>query len=178
MQDSEEYGTIRTVARLTGVPERTLRRWATQGKVPTIEGEAGQLIRVADAVAAAQRHGRPTYRQVPPVAEPRPGGGHTSLTPHSGAESAAADTAGHFLARIEQHYHEQLTQLEQSHTSELERLEALYRARLSDKDTLIEELRRRAESAEQMNRAGQEEETEEPLELRPWWDPRAWFHSS
>ena len=43
-----EYVAIEAAGHLTGVPARTLRRWATDGKVSAIRGSRGRLVRLAD----------------------------------------------------------------------------------------------------------------------------------
>src|SRR3954470_14794557 len=43
-----EYVAIEVAGRLTGVPARTLRRWAEAGKVPVVAGRRKRLVRLDD----------------------------------------------------------------------------------------------------------------------------------
>jgi DNA-binding transcriptional MerR regulator len=43
-----EYVAIEVAGRLTGVPARTLRRWAEAGKVPVVAGQRKRLVRLDD----------------------------------------------------------------------------------------------------------------------------------
>jgi DNA-binding transcriptional MerR regulator len=43
-----EYVAIEDAGRLTGVPARTLRRWAEAGKVPVVAGQRKRLVRLED----------------------------------------------------------------------------------------------------------------------------------
>ena len=43
-----EYVPIEVASRLTGVPARTLRRWAEAGKVPVVAGPQKRLVRLED----------------------------------------------------------------------------------------------------------------------------------
>src|SRR5215210_1791393 len=43
-----EYVAIEVAGRLTGVPARTLRRWAEAGKVPVVAGQRKRLVRLED----------------------------------------------------------------------------------------------------------------------------------
>ena len=43
-----EYVAIEVAGRVTGVPARTLRRWAEAGKVPVMAGQRKRLVRLAD----------------------------------------------------------------------------------------------------------------------------------
>ena len=43
-----EYVAIEVAGRLTGVPARTLRRWAEAGKVPVVAGQWKRLVRLED----------------------------------------------------------------------------------------------------------------------------------
>jgi DNA-binding transcriptional MerR regulator len=43
-----EYVAIEVAGQLTGVPARTLRRWAEAGKVPVVAGQRKRLIRLED----------------------------------------------------------------------------------------------------------------------------------
>jgi DNA-binding transcriptional MerR regulator len=43
-----EYVAIEAAGRLTGVPARTLRRWAEAGKVPVVAGQRKRLVRLED----------------------------------------------------------------------------------------------------------------------------------
>src|SRR3712207_6717046 len=43
-----EYVAIEHAGRLTGVPARTLRRWAEAGKVPVVAGQRKRLVRLED----------------------------------------------------------------------------------------------------------------------------------
>ena len=43
-----EYVAIEYAGRVTGVPARTLRRWAEAGKVPVIAGQRKRLVRLED----------------------------------------------------------------------------------------------------------------------------------
>jgi hypothetical protein len=54
-----EYVAIEYAGQVTGVPARTLRRWAEAGKVPVIAGQRGRLIRLEDVrkLATMTGHG-------------------------------------------------------------------------------------------------------------------------
>jgi hypothetical protein len=43
-----EYVAIEDAGRVTGVPARTLRRWAEAGKVPVVAGQRKRLVRLED----------------------------------------------------------------------------------------------------------------------------------
>lgn len=56
-----EYVAIEYAGQVTGVPARTLRRWAEAGKVPVVSGQGKRLVRLDDVRRLAEVTGhRPT----------------------------------------------------------------------------------------------------------------------
>jgi DNA-binding transcriptional MerR regulator len=64
--DAPEYVAIESAAHVTGVPARTLRRWAAAGRVPVVTGQGKRLVRLDDTRRLAEATGhRPAVAGVP-----------------------------------------------------------------------------------------------------------------
>jgi DNA-binding transcriptional MerR regulator len=72
-----EYVAIEYAGRVTGVPARTLRRWAETGKIPVVAGQRKRLVRLDDVQRLAAMTG------------------HTEAAPH-----IAAGYAGQLSGRV------------------------------------------------------------------------------
>jgi hypothetical protein len=58
MTEAHEYMSIADAARLLSISARTLRYWATTGKLPTIQGDRGRLVRLDDVRKVVTHAGR------------------------------------------------------------------------------------------------------------------------
>ncbi len=56
----DEYVTVAAASHLTGVTERTLRRWITGRKLPAVDGNHKKLVRVGDVRELMAASGRPS----------------------------------------------------------------------------------------------------------------------
>ena len=146
--DEGDYLAVHLAAQLAGVSERTLRHWIKRGKVPSIAGNRGALVRLADVRGVADLAGmtRQESATLPSDSDER------DLAVHL-AESGRQETA------LEAPREDQTQAL-------LAVIEAAYDGQLAAKDALIAELRRRAEVAEE--RAAHLERTVR-RQQRPWW---------
>ncbi len=146
--DEGDYLAVHLAAQLAGVSERTLRHWIKRGKVPSIAGNRGALVRLADVRGVADLAGmtRQESATLPSDSDER------DLAVHL-AESGRQETA------LEAPREDQTQAL-------LAVIEAAYDGQLAAKDDLIAELRRRAEVAEE--RAAHLERTVR-RQRRPWW---------
>jgi DNA-binding transcriptional MerR regulator len=52
------YVAVTMAGQVTGIPERTLRRWVADGKLPAIAGQRGRLVALADVQRLAALTGR------------------------------------------------------------------------------------------------------------------------
>jgi hypothetical protein len=70
-----EYVAIEYAGRVTGVPARTLRRWAEAGKVPVVAGQRKRLVRLDNVrrLAIATGH-RPDPREMSGASAGQPSG--------------------------------------------------------------------------------------------------------
>jgi hypothetical protein len=64
MSEPDEYVAIEYAGQVTGVPARTLRRWAAAGRVPVMAGQRKRLVRLADVRRLADATG---HRPASPV---------------------------------------------------------------------------------------------------------------
>ena len=59
--EQRQYVTVKMAAAMTGIPERTLRRWMTDGQLPAVAAKGGRLVALDDverlASDARPRHG-------------------------------------------------------------------------------------------------------------------------
>ena len=91
-----EYVAIEYAGRVTGVPARTLRRWAEAGKVPAIAGQRKRLVRLDDVrrLAAMTGHRPATAEMTGAYAGQDSGQMATGVAddnmPHPGAVTPAA----------------------------------------------------------------------------------------
>jgi len=146
--DEGDYLAVHLAAQLAGVSERTLRHWIKRGKVPSIAGNRGALVRLADVRGVADLAGMSRQESATlPSSED-----NAHLAVHL-AETCRQETA------LETPREDQTRGL-------LAVIEAAYDGQLAAKDDLIAELRRRAEVAEertaQLERAVRRQQ-------RPWW---------
>jgi hypothetical protein len=81
-----EYVTVETAGHLTGIPARTIRRWAQGGKVAVTAGQRGRLVRLDDVRRIAAMTGRPVGQ--PDVTGGSAGQptGHETVTPSAVAQ--------------------------------------------------------------------------------------------
>ena len=83
--DADRYVTVSVAAYLTGIPERTLRRWAASGQIPAMSGQRGRLVDVDAVRRLAAMDGYPATSAAadgPSVATMRP-------VPEDGHETTA-----------------------------------------------------------------------------------------
>ncbi len=146
--DEGDYLAVHLAAQLAGVSERTLRHWIKRGKVPSIAGNCGALVRLADVRGVVDLAGMTRQESANLPSD--------SLDSHLAehlAESGRQETA------LEAPREDQTQAL-------LAVIEAAYDGQLAAKDDLIAELRRRAEVAEE--RAAHLERAVR-RQQRPWW---------
>ncbi len=146
--DEGDYLAVHLAAQLAGVSERTLRHWIKRGKVPSIAGNRGALVRLADVRGVADLAGM--TRQ------------ESATLPSDSEDSHLAE----YLADSGRQETALETTREDQTPALLAVIEAAYAGQLAAKDDLIAELRRRAEVAEE--RAAQLERAMR-RQQRPWW---------
>jgi hypothetical protein len=160
MSDEGEYVTVESAGHLTGVPARTIRRWAAGGKVAVTAGQRGRLVRLEDVWRIAVMSGRPTGH--PDMADESAG--------HAAGRVAVAPAAVAQLAAIRDEWLRPLVDQLNAKSEEIGHLKA-------ERDEL---LRRVAELEAEQNAPGAAEvsdATEEPRSgLRAWW--RRWWGGS
>ena len=89
-----DYVAIEYAGQLTGIPARTLRRWAEAGKVPVVAGQRGRLVRLDDVrkLAAMTGH-QPTMPQMTGVAAGHTTGHMTDDVADNNAPALVSDAA-------------------------------------------------------------------------------------
>lgn len=56
--NDDEFVTVGNAAAVAGIPERTLRYWITNGKLPATSGKRGKLVRMGDVWHLAELTGK------------------------------------------------------------------------------------------------------------------------
>jgi len=146
--DEGDYLAVHLAAQLAGVSERTLRHWIKRGKVPSIAGNRGALVRLADVRGVADLAG---------------------MTRHDSATLPSREDDAHLAVHLAESGRQEAA-LEAPREDQTQALlaviEAAYDGQLAAKDDLIAELRRRAEVAEER---GAQLERAVRRQQRPWW---------
>jgi len=86
--ERDEYVTVTAASDLTGVPARTLRYWVKAGKLPSVSGKHGRLVRLGDVREIASLTGK----------DGNVGNGGKAVA--AGKVTATADFAGNLAAEV------------------------------------------------------------------------------
>lgn len=86
--ERDEYVTVTAASDLTGVPARTLRYWVKAGKLPSVSGKHGRLVRLGDVREIASLTGKDGNL------------GNSFAAVAAGKVTATADLAGNLAAKV------------------------------------------------------------------------------
>jgi hypothetical protein len=102
MTNDPEYVAIEYAGQVTGVPARTLRRWAEAGKVPVVAGQRKRLVRLDDVRRLAEMTGhRPASLDITGASAGQPAGHVADAVVHDDMPEVTAVVSPAARAQLE-----------------------------------------------------------------------------